>query len=604
MSIKKILSIALCIICLTFVSAFAVNGAGANKFVINELSEMEITLPDNLLAVTRDSKEDDDYFRYLGLDHKLTMASFESGDIYLQGMDNPPTVTVTVTMTKTEESKGINNYNLLGTDELAQITRNFINQSEYVSCTPDQLEKLIWFNFETVINANGKNIKAYQANTVYNGMSVNITFQRIAGNVTAEDYREFSNIVSSVKFNKEGIIGEYALYILLGGAALLIIITVLLVVVIKKVKKKHRLQKNDKIIEELAGKYNINDNNRKPDKKNQSYSEESYVDISASEEDGEEDLEKTIVFEKARVQKPEEKFEESPEEKHEESFEERYGSEFTVDDLEKEIDNIIDDIRKNDSQGKDVVFDNNEASYREDSEDSENGGDVDNSDDFMSNEEDGYADGEDGGDEYTDEEAEESYVENLEAESESTEKSVFAELEVENTEEEDFLNDEELVRAEVKRTKFNDSDDFFEESPYKIKGVISSKEIDDAEDYDVIEEIEKRAVEIEKEKPAKETKFVDTTKSIALNIVSGAKYFFVHCGYFCTNVHRLIKRKRAVAKRKKAEEARRERARMRAERQQRQGARDGELVQVHRRSERRVPPTASQRNSRGSNNRR
>ena len=517
-------------------------------------------------------------------------------------MDNPPTVTVTVTMTKTEESKGINNYNLLGTDELAQITRNFINQSEYVSCTPDQLEKLIWFNFETVINANGKSIKAYQANTVYNGMSVNVTFQRIAGNVTAEDYREFSQIVSSIRFNKEGIIGEYALYILLGGAVLLIIITVALVIIIKKVKKKHRLQKNDKIIEELAGKYNINDNNRKPDINNQSYSEDSYIDISDSEEkDSEEDLEKTIVFERARVQKLGEKFEESSEKKHEESFEEKYGLDFSVDDLEKEIDNIIDDIRRDDMQGRDVVFENKEAFYREDIEDDENGGAVNNSDDFKSTGEPGYADEES---EYTDEEPEGPYVENSEVESESTAKSVFAELEVENTEEEDFLNDEELVRAEVKRTKFNDSDDFFEESPYKTKGVISSKEIDDAEDYDVIEEIEKRAVELEKEKPAKETRFVDTAKSVALNIVAGVKYFFVHCGYFCTNVHRLIKRKRAVAKRKKAEEARRERARMRAERQQRKGARDGELVQVHRRSDRRVPPATSQRNNRGSNNRR
>ena len=54
---------------------------------------------------------------------------------------------------------------------------------------------------------------------------------------------------------------------------------------------------------------------------------------------------------------------------------------------------------------------------------------------------------------------------------------------------------------------------------------------------------------------------------------NGIKNFFVHCGYFCTNVSRLIKRKHAAKKRKKAELERRERERMR--RQQAAQRRDG-----------------------------
>ena len=70
----------------------------------------------------------------------------------------------------------------------------------------------------------------------------------------------------------------------------------------------------------------------------------------------------------------------------------------------------------------------------------------------------------------------------------------------------------------------------------------------------------------------------------------GIKSFGVHCGYFCTNVSRMIKRKHAMKKRQKAEEERRERARQRAERQraQRREMENGGLVQVHSRSESRT----------------
>ena len=80
--------------------------------------------------------------------------------------------------------------------------------------------------------------------------------------------------------------------------------------------------------------------------------------------------------------------------------------------------------------------------------------------------------------------------------------------------------------------------------------------------------------------------FVEAMKKVG----GGIKSFGVHCGYFCTNVSRMIKRKHAMKKRQKAEEERRERARQRAERQraQRREMENGGLVQVHSRSESRT----------------
>ena len=123
-------------------------------------------------------------------------------------------------------------------------------------------------------------------------------------------------------------------------------------------------------------------------------------------------------------------------------------------------------------------------------------------------------------------------------------------------------------------------------------GVISSREIEEAEEYDVIGEVEQRAEELEKETPTAGESFSKAMKKVG----GGFKSFFTHCGYFATNVRREIKRSRARKKRKKAEE---ERRRQHAERRQQSRERrrtDGGLVQVRSRGERRpLRPVGSSR---------
>ena len=67
------------------------------------------------------------------------------------------------------------------------------------------------------------------------------------------------------------------------------------------------------------------------------------------------------------------------------------------------------------------------------------------------------------------------------------------------------MNDEDLVREKAKEARFRNSNDFFDEAPRKTVGVISSRDIDEAEEYDVIGEVERRATEVEREahKPKK-----------------------------------------------------------------------------------------------------
>lgn len=556
----------MCVIGSTFICS-----AAPQRYTISEIDDMVISLPGDMSAITRSSKNSDRYFSVFGLDYNTTMKNFENGDIYLQGMDSMSAVTVTVTMTKTDESKGIGNYNLLEADKLSQVSSNFLSQSEYTSCTPDTAGKIVWLNFDTNVTSNGLSIRAYQANTVYDGMSVSITLQRNSGNVTAEDYATFTEIVSSVSFLKESAIGSMIPYIIIGASVLVILLLIILMIVVKHAKKRRKKNKNDKILEELAEKH-ISKRRNNPAKEQAEYSvyedenfeksRNGYSDTASENNDDD------YIFDKTEIDSDD--FFKGVEQSGNEDVKIYSPSERKFDD--SEIEEILSYKRMADEKAAaeaeesfaEVVYSNGKNAVKAEEPETET-----EPEEIEESETDGKTPSKE--------------VEKKTDKIVEIEDGLFGEAD--ENDEEDYNNDEELVREEAKRTKFRDSDDFFEEAPKKTIGVISSEELRDAEDFDVISEVEERAKEVEKPSQNAGKSFVEAMKKVG----GGIKSFGVHCGYFCTNVSRMIKRKRSMKKRQKAEAERRERARQRAERQraQRREMENGGLVQVHSRSERR-----------------
>lgn len=579
MTANRLRKFAAIILCALFcIIGSALTAGAAQRYTINEIDDMVIYLPDDMSAITRSSKNTDRYFSVFGLDYNTTMKNFENGDIYLQGMDSLSAVTVTVTMTKTSESQGIGNYNLLESDKLSQVSSNFLNQNEYTSCTPDSTGKIVWLNFDTNVTSNGLSIKAYQANTVYDGMSVSITLQRNSGNVTAEDYATFTEIVSSVSFLKEGSTATIIPYIIIGAAVIVILLIILIIILTKRAKKRRKKNKNDRIIEELAGKYTSKRKNSDNQQSDYSvYEDESFEDneddneisdISSSHEDKSTD---DYFIDKTEIDSDD--FFRGVEQRGNEDVKIYKPGNNKSDD--KEIEEILnykriaDEVAASEESTAEVVYSSPKSKQEIKAQNDEPISEI-------------------------------AYFEDESSPAKSDKISELGDElfgKADESDDEDYNNDEELVRQEAKRTKFDDSDDFFEEAPKKTMGVISSREIRDAEDFDVINEVEKRVSEVEK--PASNAG--DTFVSVIKNIGSGIKSFGIHFGYFCTNVSRMIKRRHAMKKRQKAEAERRERARQRAERQraQRREVEDGGLVRVHSRSDQRTV-----QNRRGSQQRR
>ena len=642
-SLKKASALLLCAV-IALAGAVTVFAAG-HTYSIPEVADMQLTLPDDMTAVTRSSDPNDRYFSLFGIDYNTNKQNFENSNIYLQGMNSSSSLTVTVTMTETDESRQLLNYNQLEPDKLSEVARNFLSQTEYTACTVDQaVTNIVWLEFNTRVNNSGSLIEAYQANTVFDGKSVNVTLQRNGGNVTADDYQVFSDIIQSVEFNKIALFSfsnPIMPYILIGAGVLLVLIIVFTIIIIRVAARRRKKSKNDKILEELAGKYTVS-------RPNQAYSEpdNSSEPVKTAEEDRFYDLESFSTDTRSAskgsegrrysdedidamlgesTEKPNfiqalpEAEEEQEEVKDDTLSNADPVSEFFEDEPSKPQGAALPATKKFDfpkKSAENTEKDDTEAMIpaepepetaqpEQEAAESETAQPAQEpaqpepqpEEPAAVQEEAPAAEPEEAmAEEKTDSPddtvADAEFVGEPAEEPQETERSLKDEIRLalkefesdEENEDEEFNNDEVLVRQEAKRARFADSDDFFEEAPKKTMGVISSKEIRDAEEYDVIGEVERRATEVEKEPPQKGEAVTNALKSAG----SGVKSFFTHCGYFITNVKREIKRKKAQKKRQQYEEDRKRRARERAERQ-RQQAENGGLVQVHKRTDRKPP---------------
>ncbi len=557
MTLKNIKSIGAFIMCAALIFlATATCFAADQRVTISEIDGMNINLPDNMIPVTRSSKNTDKYFSVFGLDYDKTMQNFKDNDIYMQAMDMQSTSTVTVTMTKNSDSESIGDYKNLDAEKLYGVQDNFLSQSEYISCTPDQATDALWLLFDVNIQSSNGTIKAYQANTVHDGMSISVTMQHNGGNVNSADFLNFKSIVSSVTFSNRATDPAFTIYVYIGIAVFVIVIFIILAVAGKKTKKRSKKVKNDKILKELAEKYT---------------SERRNIDLSDYEDSSyEEAVDIDDMSQKAETYD----FDEEPEAEEEIKIYKK-TVDFEVDPKVEatETEEIIAQSLEESDDTK--VYVSQEVKESQESDDAAEAG----AEEFAVVET--VTDAE--------VETEQSAEENTATEEKEPQSKV---IDIFGDEEE---SEEEIVRKTIETEKFDNSYDFFEEAPRKIVGIIDvdSADLRNAEDYDVLVEEEKRARKVETEqKPKSDSDFTEKLAKAG----GAVKNFFVHCGYFCTNVSRMIKRKRAMKKRQKAEAARRERERRRRE-MNRQRRDENGLVQVHRASQGRRPAQGNSRST-------
>lgn len=594
MILKRIKALAAAaVVCATAVAgSFAVNAA---EMKINELDNMIVDMPAGYESATRSSQSDDKYFSVFGLDYDTVMQSFNDNSVYLQGMDEAKLCTITVTMTKTSDSEGIGNYKLLDVAGLAEVERNFLDQTEYTACTPDESGSVTWLNFSAIINSAGTATRIYQSNTIYDGMNIIVSIKRNTGDVIPADYQTLMQVVKSVRFDTAESFSEGLTFILQICATVVgaIVLIILIALVISKIRKSGKKKRNDNILDELAKKH-ITGQPEADKKKAKAEDTTPYlIDMSEEEEAQPQDTDEAVDAEEVDNYGV---FMEDDDELLESVKEYRLKAqpieEHTMPEPEEASDD--DGVRiyekgKEEKKTEDVstirftkVMPEEEPAQQEEAAEPES--EVEEATEANTSTE---------GKIFDTDEFETVTV--AIGDGEDIKDGIDADAEEQNDDGyEDFMNDEELVREASRKQRFDDSYDFFDEAPSKTMGVISRDDVEKAEDFDVIEELEEKVMRVEKpEEPDEEEPAQSKGKVVLEKVQSGLvktgkgiKSFFVHCGYFCTNVYRMIKHKKAVKKRKKleAEKLARRQARLERERQARSADSNG-LVQVRSRTQ-------------------
>ncbi len=254
---------------LVMLSSLAVTAfAESTSYEIDELF-MSISIPNEMLAITRDSEKTDSYFSKFGLDYKETMNMFKDGNIYLQAMKDDGSLTLTVTMDEDQNSRNINNYNRLDDSDLKDIMNKYLNDEAYKSGTIVESNGVKYIYLTVSTKSGKKIIQAQQYCTVTNGMSIVITLDAPAGHkLTADDKELLSNVIKNTYIADNNFFEKYKGIIIYGGITLfgIIVVVVVLILLLKKFKNPNR--KNNRIVHDLAHEHRISETTRLPKKRN------------------------------------------------------------------------------------------------------------------------------------------------------------------------------------------------------------------------------------------------------------------------------------------------------------------------------------------------
>ncbi len=242
--------------------------AESTSYEIDELF-MSISIPNEMLAITRDSEKTDSYFSKFGLDYKETMNMFKDGNIYLQAMKDDGSLTLTVTMDEDRNSRNINNYNRLDDSDLKDIMNKYLNDEAYKSGTIVESNGVKYIYLTVSTKSGKKIIQAQQYCTVTNGMSIVITLDAPAGHkLTSDDRDLLSNVIKNTYIADNNFFEKYKEIIIYGGITLFGVAVAVFVLIFLLKKFRNPNRKNDRIVHDLAHEHRISETTRLPKKKN------------------------------------------------------------------------------------------------------------------------------------------------------------------------------------------------------------------------------------------------------------------------------------------------------------------------------------------------
>ena len=576
--------------CALIVCSFAFTAfADSTAYEIDTLN-MSIPIPDDMLVLTRDSTENDAFFKKFKLNYNTTMSKLTESNIYLEAVTEDSALTLTVTMTRTEDSAEIGSYNSLDDEELTNIMKKLRENKTYKDASPVEYKGVKYICLNMSFKNGKKTVQAQQYNTVMNGENINITMQAAPGKKLKTSDKEIltgimeeTTILNDNFFNRNKVFILYAA-ITIAAVAVIIVVFILLLKYIRNPDRKHKI-----LVHELAHEHKITETTQIPRKHIFSVTKPTNSFLTKYQPIGETGKRKKnksqVIAEESREIRsysepvPEEAVQKEP---------------LTSMSYDSAPDEIVVPVEADEAVQPVTA----EAAPIEEAPVHTEAAAIEQADEIPA-------------------EADAEEPEQVQTEPEAVESAEPAETAEPAAEEQEAPAEEvqEVPQQAVQsEEEFDETADYFDVDPEEGE-MFSYADVDTAvEDYSKAKKKHRLSVNEDEDNEDIPSGW-DTVKKILSAVGRGIAAVFraifvgivfgvTHLKYFCINVYRMIKRKRAANKRRKVEEERRRQAseRRRMEREaerarQRNNARrsEGDLVQVRSSYDRRPASSSSGR---------
>ena len=195
--LKIPVSIIICMVLLLF-SLFSVSALD-DTYEIDDL-DLSVKIPKEYIVITRTTERDNSAFSTLSLSYNETMTAFQNADIYLQAISEEKLLKIDLTAAKTDNSKKINNYSDMSSAQRREVLNAFLSEKLYTSGVELKHNDIIYFDFRFARSTDAGTVYGYQCHTVVNGMNINLTLQKNAEDLTADEIKIITNIANSIDF--------------------------------------------------------------------------------------------------------------------------------------------------------------------------------------------------------------------------------------------------------------------------------------------------------------------------------------------------------------------------------------------------------------------
>ncbi len=177
--------------------------AGENDLVSYRIKEadMDISVPPDLIVITRDTKEDDPVFDEISTTKTESDKLLVENDMYFRANTKDMSCSISVVVTETKDTKKVGDLSSLTEESLHALTDQILENKSYSGGTLTEHNNIPFLRFALAVESEDMNVYGFQEYTIVNGKCVRVTYQTTAEPENDPNTGLLDTVMETVRFD-------------------------------------------------------------------------------------------------------------------------------------------------------------------------------------------------------------------------------------------------------------------------------------------------------------------------------------------------------------------------------------------------------------------